>query len=170
MRHPFSLLLTMALLLGLCACTPQSAPAPTPVAVSPYLEDYDTFWRIVEESYPLYAVAERVTGEDFGAVKARYRPFAETAKSPEDLAFYLEKCAEKFQFTGHLRLFDKNWYAYMMDAFRGSTDRKAVYEYDRLNNPTSRAFYGYTATTVPVDSGGVQSADRLSSSTGNLLF
>lgn len=32
---------------------------------TPWLSDYDTFWTIVEENYPLYATVERITEKDF---------------------------------------------------------------------------------------------------------
>lgn len=113
---------------------------------TPWLEDYDTFWEIVEENYALYAVAERITGNDFETVKATYRLQAAEAASAEELCKIIESCAQQFDETGHFWVAtDKDGYQALSTLYGrvAADDAKCAYIYDRLNTPASIAFYGF---------------------------
>lgn len=111
-----------------------------------WLEDYDTFWTIVEENYPLYSAAERITGNDFEAVKEKYRPQAAEAQSAEQLCKVLEQCVQQFEGTGHLSLAASASDYRSLATLYGriaAVDPKLAYIYNRLNNPASIAYYGF---------------------------
>lgn len=112
---------------------------------TPWLADYDTFWAIIEENYPLFAAAERITGNDFAAVKATYRPQAAEAASAHELCEIIDLCVQQFEGTGHF------WLATTASEYRSlvtlygriaADDPKCAHIYNQLNTPASIAYYG----------------------------
>ena len=169
-----------ALCLLLAACTPAAGPTPTvapaptapvapPAPTPPWTEDYDLFWDTLAENYPLWAAEERIRRNDLEDVRARYRPGAEKAQSAQDLYTVLEGIMMEVGFTGHLTVHGAQSYASVMALYRKTSDGKCRYLYDVMDNPASRAFYGYEESEDHQASAGTQSTGEPSAS-GNLLF
>lgn len=140
---------------------------------TPWLSDYDTFWTIVEENYPLYATAERITGKDFAAVKEQYRLQAAEAASAQELCEILDLCVQQFDGTGHF------WLATTASGYRSlatlygrlaADNPKCSHLYNRLNTPASIAYYGVDPSKeiqTIMESGGNKTGEQ---SSGNLKF
>lgn len=156
-----------------------SSEAPSANAVSmvetrtPWLVDYDVFWTIIEENYPLYATAERITGKDFAAVKEQYRLQAAEAASAQELCEILDLCVQQFDGAGHF------WLATTASGYRSlatlygrlaADDPKCAHLYNRLNTPASIAYYGVDPSKeiqTIMESGGNKTGEQ---SSGNLKF
>lgn len=127
-------------------------PEPVDEDKTPWLADYDTFWKIVEENYALYNAAKRITKNDFVQIKEDYRAKAMQAQSATELFEIIRECLETFQGVGHLQLiYNKEHYRlyttdlkYFSDEGR---DVKMTYLYNRLINPASIEFYGFDPET-----------------------
>lgn len=178
MRRSAALLLTLPLLLALCACAPAHTPQETipPVEsaqvqdTNPWLEDYDYFWQLVEENFPTYAAAQRISGRDFRAVKEQYRAKAAQVEDADELYGVLYMCAREFQGAGHFGLLSEGMYCFIMDLFRDTADPKSRYEYDLLNNPTSREYYSYSDPEEVPEGDGQSAGEQAESSLDNLIF
>lgn len=168
MRRLIAILLTLALALPLAACTadtgvqpPSTLPSEIPpeeasaiattpalnTETSPWLEDYDYFWQLVEENYALYAAAERITGRDFQTVKETYRAKAAQVEDADGLYGVLYTCIREFQRTGHFSIVKPEFYKYSMELFwQYREDEKLAYLYRRMATPEAMAYYKYTPT------------------------
>lgn len=127
-------------------------PEPVDEDKTPWLADYDTFWKIVEENYALYNAAKRITKNDFVQIKEDYRAKAMQAQSATELFEIIKECLETFQGTGHLQLiYSKEQYRLTVIDFKrssaGGQDVKMTYLYKRLINPASIEFYGFNPET-----------------------
>lgn len=160
----------VALCLLLAACTPAAGPAPTaapvptapvatPAPTTPWTEDYDLFWDILDENYPYLSAAARITGEDYGQVREEYRPYAQQARSAPELLWVIQQCGKTFQGTGHLLVFDSGWYANYMAAYDSDTP-KSAYLHAQIDTPQARALYGYEPPdeAASVETGTIRSA------------
>lgn len=127
-------------------------PEPVDEDKTPWLADYDTFWKLVEENYALYNAAKRITKNDFVQIKEDYRPKAMQAQSATELFEIIKECLETFQGVGHLQLiYNKEQYRFTVINFKhssaGGQDVKMTYLYNRLINPASIEFYGFNPET-----------------------
>ncbi len=163
MRRFAALLLSLALLLPIGACAPETVagtpsilPSETARAAvsapieekSPWLEDYDYFWVLVEENFALYAAAERITGRDFTTIKEEYRSRAEQVEDADGLYGILYMCTREFEETGHFSIVNPEFYKYSMELFwQYREDEKQAFLYRRIATPEAMAYYGYTPTT-----------------------
>lgn len=158
--------ISMALLLVLTSCGGTSKQ-------DKILADYDQFWSVLEERYPLYAAAGRMTGNDYRAVKEEYRAVAARAEDVNGLVDALLGCVKAFDGAGHLALFtSQEEYAKMATLYGqlSKVNEKAAYIYDRLNNPDSVKCYRFDpdeGLETIEESGGNQVGTE---SNGNLAF
>lgn len=108
-------------------------------------EDYDFFWRTIEENYPYAAAIERINGKNLAEVKEKYTPSADKAESAEELHAVLEDCMGEFpELTGHFNLMHASTYRFYMDvSFYNPDDGKLQFIRKELDTPQSRTFYSY---------------------------
>lgn len=139
--------------------SPAPEPAPTQLASSPWLEDYNYFWDVIEENYPFYNAVKRITGNDLAKTREFYLAQAQEAKSAQDLFRVLSGCAKDFRGTGHFEVFSPSEYGHHMEVFRHNLGNPMTdYLYTRISTPASLAFYQYTPPSpTPADGGGTES-------------
>lgn len=183
-KSTLALVLTVAILLtaavSLTACTidtptpaaptptPVSAPTPTPEAApapratpKPYrvderfINDYNTLWSILENDYPFFGVAERVTGSDFAAVKEKYREklqIPHRINTPKDFfTNIVQPCLWEFDYAGHLTAISQQEYTERYKRYQrflgdGGLDPKGENAWEQYNLPKVREFYGGTVS------------------------
>lgn len=150
-------LLTAAVMITLFSFRKLSPIDSAPIVNPAFCSDYEFLWSILETEYPLWGVAERVTGKDFSAVKEEYRQRLETpgyANTPEQ---FFEKivvpCLREFGYTGHLQAISHQDYDDQYSILKQTIDHGEAllpygkHNWDTFNEPQVRAFY--TDMTVP---------------------
>lgn len=154
--------------------TPSPAPEPTPteLAYSPWLEDYNYFWDVIEENYPFYNAVKRITGNDLAKTREFYLAQAQEATSAQELYTVLSRCDREFHGVGHFCVMSPNFYAQHMDSYQHNLgDPKIDYLYARISVPATLDFYNYTLPSTP--SASTDSASETpppNSGTDNLHF
>lgn len=169
MRRLFALLLALLTLSACTAPAPEPTPPPTARLSTPWLDDYELFWAVLEENYPQVAALERIRGVSLSSLREKYRSSAEKAQSAQDLYRVLEGCSMEFGYTGHLGVLNADTYRLRMDGLRSSSDAKGAYNYETLDNPASRAFYGYVEGEAAPAGSGVQMGEAVVSASQNLV-
>lgn len=144
----------IALLLICSGCTAKMPPditvmPDTEVIVSPvpeeelediyqskYTKDYEYLWSILENEYPFYNIAERVTKKDFTDVKAQY---SDKLKSiTDDYDFFssiIYPCLSEFEYMGHISAVDQEEYE------RNFSSTKEILMKDEVSMPYIQMHY-----------------------------
>ena len=162
------------------APTPSPAPEPTPtqLASSPWLEDYNYFWDVIEENYPLYHAVKRITGNDLAEVRERYLPQAQEAQTSWQLYLILRDINKAFQGSGHFSVLERDYYRSYWSLLGPLQDNpKFRWICGQLANPNSMDFYGYyppdewlAQAASPPDSAQSKSALGIENPSSNLSF
>lgn len=139
-------LLALVLVFSLTACGERK---------SLWRQDYDFFWKMVEENYPYAATIERINGKSLGEVREEYAQAADGVQSAEALHTVLEACMEEFpELTGHFDLMHASMYRFYMDvSIDNPDDEKLRFIRKALDTSQSRAFYSYKEQEKASDMG-----------------
>lgn len=113
--------------------------ASKPIPIEQALADYDYMWEMLEENYPLFAVAERKTGKSKEQIKVDYRKRLVSQESEtitlENFHNHLSQCLSEFQGVGHLKIINAQNYrsivkgAELMSETNTNADMRTFYDY-----------------------------------------
>ena len=149
--------------------SPAPEPAPTQLASSPWLEDYNYFWDVIEENYPFYHAVKRITGNDLAKTREYYSAQAQEAESAQELYTILSRCDREFHGVGHFCVMDPDFYAYHMDRCQRRLGNPVTdYLYARISTPATLDFYNYTLPSTSI--GSTSEAPSSNADSGNLHF
>lgn len=180
MRQKRLLALLLALLLVLSGCGPaaqvEPSPAPSePVTESepaqseppapaepagPWMEDWELFWKTLEENYPYGDVLRRTTGRTLAGIERTYRVWAERVRSEQELLDLLLKVDDAFKGIGHLWVHNAQLYARFYKSMRQAAANNPMcrYEAEVLDNEKSKALYGWKEPEETGTAGGVSNS------------
>lgn len=109
-------------------------------------EDYDAFWKTVEENYPFWRVAEEATGNDLEKIKEEYRTKIEEIENDWQFNDLISECVEAFGGVGHMQPITQENFYFNVATKPGEVykEKKDVrYNLNKLNNEKSKIFYQY---------------------------
>ena len=183
MKRTAAAVLTLLFLLAACSPAPEASPtptaaptpspapepAPTQLASSPWLEDYNYFWDVIEENYPFYHAVKRITGNDLAKTREYYLAQAQEAASAQELYTVLNRCDREFHGVGHFCIMSPSYYARHMNVYQHYLgDPKFDYLYARISTPATLDFYNYTLPSTSI--GSTSQAPSSNADSGNLHF
>lgn len=121
-------------------------------------EDYDYMWKVIHENYPTMGVAERMTGENFSEVQARYRKRIDKAKNWQQFFGIINTCLAKFQGCSHMGVVNRDSYNTYLDYT--SDTKESEYLQNILLQPNTKKFYHYNKNMTKniTETGDIQSS------------
>lgn len=141
--------------------------------LSPWMEDWNLFWKTLEENYPYEGVLYRTTGRSLKDLERSYHNMARRAESAEGLLRVLQMVSNCFGYTGHMMVFDADTYASRYgSALRGAED-SAVSQYNAelLGSEQSRSVYRWSEEEEGTSTSGVsRSSSGNAAASDNLTF
>ena len=144
-----------------------------PEELSPWMEDWNLFWKTLEENYPYEGVLYRATGSSLKDLELQYHDMAQRADSAEDLLQVLQMVSDSFGYTGHMKVYDANTYASMYgSALPGAEDDAFLRYYaELLGSEQSRSVYHWSEEEEETSASGVSgSASGGAAASDNLTF
>ena len=193
-RQISALLLALALLLSGCSPSageeepspgePEPAVAGTapaeppeepeePEELSPWMEDWNLFWKTLEENYPYEGVVYHMTRRSLSGLERPYRSTAQRAESAEDLLRVLQMVSKCFRYTGHMMVFDADTYAYRYgSALLGAEDNAfSRYQAGLLGSEQSKSVYHWSEEEEKASASGMSSSGSgRTAASDNLTF
>lgn len=131
-----------------------------PEELSPWMEDWNLFWKTLEENYPYEGVVYRMTRRSLSGLERSYRSTAQRAESAEDLLRVLQMVSKCFRYTGHMMVFDADTYAYRYgSALLGAEDNAFLqYQAELLGSEQSRSVYHWSEEEEKASASGMSSS------------
>ena len=194
-RQISALLLTLALLLSGCSqaagegepspdeaepAVTDTAPAEIapveseePEELSPWMEDWNLFWKTLEENYPFEGVLYRTTGRSLEGLERSYHNMAQQADSAEGLLRVLRMVSAGVEYTGHMTVFDADTYASRYGRALLVAEDSPVSQYwaELLGSEQSRSVYRWSEEEAEASaSGGSSSNSGSVAASDNLTF
>lgn len=193
-RQISALLLALALLLSGCSPSageeepspgePEPAVAGTapaeppeepeePEELSPWMEDWNLFWKTLEENYPFEGVLYRTTGVRLKDLELQYHDKARQAESAEDLLGVLQIASNLCRYTGHMAVFNATTYfSRYRGALRGAENSAfSKYNAELLGSEQSKSVYHWSeGEAEPSTSGVSRSGSGSAAVSNNLAF
>ena len=148
-------------------------PAEPPEELSPWMEDWNLFWKTLEENYPYEGVLYRTTRRSLNGLERQYRNMAQRAESAEDLLRVLQTVSDRFEYTGHMTVLNAGTYAYRYgDALLGAEDSAFLqYRAELLGSEQSRSVYHWSEEEGETSASGMSSSSSGSAAASdNLTF
>ena len=190
-RQISALLLALALLLSGCSpaagegepspgepepAVTGAAPAETPEEpeeLSPWMEDWNLFWKTLEENYPYEGVLYRTVGRGLKDLERSYHNEARRAESAEDLLGVLQWVSSCFDYTGHMMVYHAGTYASRYEYALLEAENSTFYQYwaELLGSEQSKSVYHWSgeAAEASASAAGLSGPRRTAAST-NLTF
>ena len=144
-----------------------------PEELSPWMEDWNLFWKTLEENYPYEGVLYRTTGESLKGLERSYHNMAQQAKSAEDLLRVLRMVSSRFGYTGHMTVYNADTYAYMYRQALLGAENWALYQHwaELLGSEQSRNVYHWSEEEEETSASAVSGSDSGSAAASdNLTF
>lgn len=144
-----------------------------PEELSPWMEDWNLFWKTLEENYPYEGVVYRMTRRSLSGLERSYRSTAQRAESAEDLLRVLQMVSKCFRYTGHMMVFDADTYAYRYgSALLGAEDNAFLqYQAELLGSEQSKSVYHWSEEEEKASASGMSSSGSgRTAASDNLTF
>ena len=144
-----------------------------PEELSPWMEDWNLFWKTLEENYPFEGVLYRTTGSSLKDLELQYHNMAQQAESAEDLLQVLQMVSDRFGYTGHMMVFNADTYAYRYGSVLLGAEDNAFSQYyaELLGSEQSRSVYHWSEEEEKTSTSGVSgSGSGRSAASDNLTF
>lgn len=141
--------------------------------LSPWMEDWNLFWKTLEENYPYEGVLYRTTGGRLKDLELQYHDMARQAESAEDLLRVLQMVSDRFEYTGHMMVFNAGTYASRYgSALLGAEDSAFLQYYaELLGSEQSRSVYHWSEEEEEASASGVSgSGSGSAAASDNLAF
>ena len=128
-----------------------------PEKLSPWMEDWNLFWKTLEENYPFEGVLYRTTGKKLNSLELSYHNTAQQANSAEDLLWVLQMVSNCFGYTGHMMVFDADAYASNYGSALLGAENNAFSQYvvELLGSEQSRSVYHWSEKEGEASTSGV---------------
>lgn len=193
-RQISALLLALALLLSGCSPSageeepspgePEPAVAGTapaeppeepeePEELSPWMEDWNLFWKTLEENYPFEGVLYRATGKRLKDLELQYHDMAQRVDSALALLWVLKEVSKNFDYTGHMTVYNADTYASRYGDALHWAESSAYFKYyaELLGSEQSRNIYHWSEEEAgPSTSGTNSSGPGSAAASDNLAF
>lgn len=144
-----------------------------PEELSPWMEDWNLFWKTLEENYPYDGVLYRTTGKRLKDLELQYHNMAQRADSAHGLLYVLEEVSKSFEYIGHMMVFNANTYAskYGRSLLDAQDNPFAQYCAELLGNELSKSVYHWSEEAEEALTSSVSSSSSGSTaSSDNLVF